>query len=216
MIVVIQCAARKASNAGHLVTADGKAVTFVAHPEIAPTDNKFYVRPDDDAGEGKSWREVLLAYNREQRGNPLGLLPGFLLYENPVYKHLVGKLGIDNVYILSAGWGLIRSDFLTPYYDITFSPSARGPNTYKRRHKGELYRDICMLPENTVGEVLFFGGKDYVRLFCTLTQKMRVTRKVFHSAAEAPDAPGCIPMKFETIKRTNWHYECANAFVESV
>ena len=74
MIVVIQCAARKSRNAGHLVTTDGKPVTFVAHPEIAPTTDKLYARPDDDAGGGKSWRDILLAYNRQPDGNPLGLL----------------------------------------------------------------------------------------------------------------------------------------------
>jgi hypothetical protein len=37
---------------------------------------------------------------------------------------LVEKFGIEKVFILSAGWGLIRADFLTPNYDITFSGSA--------------------------------------------------------------------------------------------
>ena len=181
MVVVIQCAASKASKAAHLVTADGEPVNFVAHPEIAPKDNGLYLRPDDDAGKGKSWREVLLAYNREPRCNPLGLLPAYRLYENPVYTRLVDKLGIENVYILSAGWGLIRSDFLTPYYDITFSLSARGADAYKRRRKNDRYEDLCMLGEGKEEEILFFGGKDYVPLFCELTQAVKGTRKVFHS-----------------------------------
>lgn len=214
MIVVIQCAASKAPDAGHLATADGKPVIFVAHPEIAPKHDGFYARPDDDAGEGRSWREVLLAYNREQLGNVLGLLPAFRLYQNPVYERLVDNLGTENVYILSAGWGLVRSDFLTPYYDITFSPSARGADAYKRRRKSDEYEDFCMLPEDADDDVLFFGGKDYVQLFCALSRRARGTRKVFHSAAEAPGAPGCIPVKFETRTRTNWHYECANAALD--
>ncbi len=127
MIVVIQRASRKARNAGHLVTADGQPVTFVAHPEMAPKNGKYvYARPDEDSGNGKSWRDVLLAYNRKPSSNPLALLPAFQLYENPVYELLVQRLGVQNMYILSAGWGLIRSDFVTPDYDITFSPSARG------------------------------------------------------------------------------------------
>jgi hypothetical protein len=36
----------------------------------------------------------------------------------------VDRFGLENVYVLSASWGLIRADFLTPYYDITFSSSA--------------------------------------------------------------------------------------------
>jgi hypothetical protein len=164
MIVVIQCAASKAPNAGHLVTADGKLVTFVAHPEIAPrNEDHVYARPDDDAGKRKPWREVLLAYNREPNTNPLLLLPAYRLYENPIYGSLVERLGIENVYILSAGWGLIRSDFLTPDYDITFSQSARGDDAYKRRRKDDQYEDFCMLRQDTDDEILFFGGKDTFR-----------------------------------------------------
>jgi hypothetical protein len=126
MIVVIQCAASKAHGAGHFLTPAGVPVTFVAHPKIAPVDDQhLYARPDDDCGSGKSWRDVLLDYNNAPRGNPLGLLPAYRLYENPVYERLGDKVGIANVYILSAGWGLIRADFLTPYCDITFSASAR-------------------------------------------------------------------------------------------
>lgn len=85
MIAVIQCAASKRQNAGHLVTADGKPVTFVAHPEIAPrNDGCVYARPDDDADDGKSWRNALLAYNREP-GNMLRLLAAYRLYENRIY-----------------------------------------------------------------------------------------------------------------------------------
>jgi hypothetical protein len=77
VIVLIQCAASKAVNAGHLVTADRKPVTFVAHPEIAPKDNRFYARPDDDTREGgKSWREVLLdtiGSPAEIRSGPAGI-----------------------------------------------------------------------------------------------------------------------------------------------
>ena len=61
-------------------------------------------------------------YNNNPAGNSLGLLPVYRLYANPVYERLVDKLGVANVYILSAGWGLIRADFLTPSYD---SPSVR-------------------------------------------------------------------------------------------
>ena len=47
-----------------------------------------------------------------------------------VYRELVHALGAENVFILSAGWGLLSADFLTPNYDITFSATAE---RYKRR-----------------------------------------------------------------------------------
>jgi hypothetical protein len=53
-------------------------------------------------------------YNNNPGGNPLGLVPAYRLYDNAVYQRLVDRLGIANVYILSAGWILLRADFLTP------------------------------------------------------------------------------------------------------
>jgi len=98
--------------------------------------SRVYARPDDRSDTGTLWRDVLLKYNREPDGNPLGLYPAHQLYENKAYWRLADELGVQNVYILSAGWGLIRADFLTPYYDITFSLSA---DAYKRRRKADRY-----------------------------------------------------------------------------
>lgn len=52
------------------------------------------------------------------------------------------KFGLDNVMILSAGWGLIPAQFLTPRYDITFSASAE---PYVRRRKNQAYEDFIWL-----------------------------------------------------------------------
>lgn len=65
MIVVIQCAASKRPNAGHLVTISGKLVEFVAYPELAPrSTDRVFERPDDLREDGASWRTVLLNYNQ--------------------------------------------------------------------------------------------------------------------------------------------------------
>lgn len=117
MIVVIQCAATKRSNAGYLMSADGKPMVFVAKPESAPSDSAHvYARPDDPAGNGKSWRDVLLEYNEQPGKNPLGLYPAYQLYVNRTYGRLADAFGVANVCILSAGWGLISAAFLTPYF----------------------------------------------------------------------------------------------------
>lgn len=216
MIVVIQCAASKRPNAGHFKTADGRDVIFVAHPEAAPINGALYARPDDEASAGTSWRNLVLAYNRAPGGNPLGLSQAFLLYENRVYSQLVERLSIEHVYILSAGWGLIRSDFLTPYYDITFSSSARGSDAYKRRRKVDKFLDFCMLPEHFDDEIVFFGGKDYVPRFSELTERTKSKRTVFYSGRQVAQVPGCTFVKYETATRTNWHYECASAFLRSL
>jgi hypothetical protein len=92
MIVVIQCAASKRPDAGRLVTASGKHVEFVANPHTTPPDPyRVYARPDDLSENGMSWRQVLLNYNESPDGNPLNLLPAYLLYENKVYGRLVDQ-----------------------------------------------------------------------------------------------------------------------------
>jgi hypothetical protein len=212
VIAVIQCAASKRPGAGRMQTQGGKPVLFVAQPEIAPrADDLHYARPDDDAGGGQTWRESLLRYNEKLGQNPLRLLPTRDLYERDIYRHLAKRVGDANLYILSAGWGLIPSTFLTPSYDITFSP---GADAYKRRLKRDIYRDFCMLPADGGDEVLFFGGKDYLPLFCSLTGRLGVRRTVFYNSNTAPSAPGCLLRRFRTTTRTNWHYECVSRFID--
>jgi hypothetical protein len=211
MIVVIQCAATKQPDAGCLVSASGKPVVFVARPESAPTDDtRLYARPDDFSHDRKTWRESLLEYNERSNDNPLGLYPAYRLYKNCIYGRLVEVFGVRNVYILSAGWGLIKASSLTPYYDITYSPSAEG---YKRRRKGDHYRDFCMLPKQPDDEIVFLGGKDYLPLFCALTSSVKAKRTIFYNSSQPPKAGGCTLKLFQTSTRTNWHYECAEALL---
>ena len=67
--------------------------------------------------------------------NRFGLLPAWRLYRNPTYGILAEHWGLDHLYILSAGWGLIPANFLTPNYDITFS-AAQNVQRFKRwRHR---------------------------------------------------------------------------------
>jgi len=83
---------------------------------------------------------------------------------------------------------------------------------YKRRRKGDLFRDVRMLPNDFDEPIVFFGGKDYVPLFCKLTKDAKGKRTVFYNAGRAPEAPGCSLERFVTPTRTNWHYECARKF----
>ena len=210
MIVVIQCAATKRPNAGHLCTPDGKSVMFVARPDLAPSDSsRLYAHPDDDCGTGSSWRHVLESYNTNPGTNPLGLLPAWELYCPPTYQLLMERFGIDHLYVLSAGWGLIRSDFLTPNYDVTFS-TARNVPKFKRRTPNTTFRDLRLLPPTVAEPIVFFGGKGYVPLFCKLTSAVQTQRTVFY-AGNRPSAPGCTLRSFGDAF-TNWQYQCAQAF----
>ncbi|WP_347863381.1 hypothetical protein [Planktomarina sp.] len=210
MIVIIQCAGSKVEGAATLRAGDGRAVRFVAQPELAASDGALYARPDDDSGDGVSWREKLLVYNQADGANPLGLLPASRLYKPPIYSSLAAALPASELFVLSAGWGLIRSDFLTPAYDITFSTQAKPINL---RKKSARYDDFCALDLNDDQPVVFFGGKDYLPLFCALTWGYRGERSVFYNAQIPPEAPGCRVQRFNTKRKTNWHYECAEVFL---
>jgi hypothetical protein len=86
MIVVIQCAASKRSDAGHLVTSSGEPVNFVAYPQMAPRNSgRVYARPDDISEDGTSWRQLLQRYNDKPGRNPLHLCPAYQLYQNKTY-----------------------------------------------------------------------------------------------------------------------------------
>jgi hypothetical protein len=61
--------------------------------------------------------------------------------------------------------------------------------------------------------LFFFGGKDYVPLFCALTNAAKGVRKVFYNSAQEPKAPGCMLERFDTPTKTNWHYECTKQFL---
>ena len=218
MIIVIQCAGTKRDNPGRLETSQGVPVQFVGAPEMAPPEQKYvFAHPDGIADDGKSWRDHLVAYN-SNGDNPLGLSTAFELYEPPadkdVYRCLVDTLGSENVFILSAGWGLIRADFLTSAYDITFAPEVRKRKPWRHRHRRDTYEDLCHLVESRGQEVFFVGSKSYVPLFCDLTDHLNTPRTVFFNSNVPPRAPGCALRRFETPNKRTWMYDCARAVLK--
>lgn len=83
-----------------------------------------------------------------------------------------------------------------------------------RRKKGHVYHNFCMLPERVDEAAVFFGGKDYLPLLCSLTTSLRGQKTVYFNSAKTPNVLGWALTKFETNTRTNWHYECAASTLE--
>ena len=214
MIIVIQCAGSKNPDAGHLRTQRGQKIEFVGNPEAVPSnarqDDVLYARPDDHSDTEGTWRERLCEYNAVTCNNPLSLLPAFMLYKNAAYKRLADYYGTEHLYILSAGWGLVRSDFQTPHYDITFSSDAE---KYKRRYRRDIYCDFNMLPSHTSEPVVFLGGSGYVSLFCTLTEGINSPRIVLYKSVNDLTLPRCKTKKFQTTERY-WYYKAANDLID--
>jgi len=213
MIVAIQCAATKNSHPGHLHAVDGRRVVFVARPELAPAEEGvLWARPDDPADDaGLTWRQVLSGLDDQARARA-GLLKASELYRPESYRTLVATFGPEHVYILSAGWGLVRSDCRLPTYDITFSGQA---DAYKRRRPSDIFQDFMQLPERCEGPIVFLGGKDYLPLYRKLTEKVLADKVVFRRAgagacqSERLGKWSYIP--YVTARKTNWHYDCAAA-----
>ena len=211
-VVVFPCAAAKARDAGRLRLPDGRRVSFVAKPSWAPANpSMVYRRPDDRAPDGTTFRDMLVEYNLHPGENPWGLLPAWRLYRPVVYGELAREPGIANLFILSAGWGLIKADFLTPDYDITWSANA---DRHKRRTRGDRYEDFRQLPVKDVDRVVFAGGKDYIPMFLSLTGDFDGERVVFFNSAVPPRARNARFVRFETDTKTNWHYEWARAWLD--
>ena len=212
MKIVIQCAGRKKREAGYLKSLDGRRVCFLAYPEYAPENGDIiYARPDDLSDTGRTWRDELLFYNENPGNNPLGLLPAWKLYEDSTYGELAQKYGTENLYILSAGWGLISANFLTPKYNITFSSKGE---RHVRRNAEDQYKDFSMLSMNKGEPVVFFTCGPYVKQACELTKNYKGPRHLFYNSKNLPDAPNCNLHRYKTNRRTNWHYECAKAFID--
>ena len=212
MRVVIQCAGDKRTDAGRMKTSDGREVHFVAHPDdVPPEPDLVHARPDDLSETGETWRERLLTYNANPAGNPLGLLPAYELYNNRVYQQLAGHIGTDRMFILSAGWGLIRADFLTPGYDITFR---RDGKAGAQRTSSDRFDDWIMVDEESEDPLLFLGGKSYLPFFCELTDQCRCRRIAYHNLMVPPRCERVEVRRFETNTRMNWHYGAARALID--
>jgi hypothetical protein len=69
-----------------------------------------------------------------------------------------------------------------------------------------------MLPDETEDEILFFGGKDYVALFCELTKDVKSRRTVFYSSAEPPAAPRLHAGEIRHNDQKDGHCEGATPF----
>ena len=222
MKVVISCAGSKAKNAGYMKTKteDERCVQFVGNPaKVVSREPGFcYARPDDEAREGETWRGKLVTYNKSCKDeNPFGLLPAYKLYapRNPhsdVYSKLVRVFGEDNVFILSAGWGLIKASFLTPNYDITFSGSA---DAYKRRRECDQYCDFNHLESAIDEDLLFFGGQGYLPLFCDRTWHYQGRRIVYYNSLKKPNSNDVKLVHYKPTENPyTWVYECATKVIE--
>ena len=187
------------------------AITFTNTSQ--PTHEKF---PDSLVpGSKLTWREYLTT-----RQNERTLLQAYQLYQHPAYLHLYNRFQKD-FFILSAGWGLVNSEFKLPSYDITFKESAP---VNKRRNKNlnipPLYNDFNQIADSET-DIVFIGTPDYIPLFIKLTQNLKCRKIIFWKKKDT-DQKYILPnntFKFEYYKtktNTNWQYQLAQDLCNNI
>ena len=99
MIIVISCSGSK--NGENLIYKNNEII-FVSSPN---GEDKNHFNPENQIpNENRTWRE----YVNSQENNDI--LEAYKLYKNKIYSKLYEKYK-SNLFILSAGWGIINSEF---------------------------------------------------------------------------------------------------------
>lgn len=195
--VVMVCAGRKNNS------------FFTAYPNenfVNESTNNSEHHPDAIMAKGKiSWREYLINNQNDKE-----LLEAYNLYTRQEYRSLYNRFK-ERFYILSAGWGLVKADYKLPNYDITFSMSEENRN--KRIFNDEGYKDFNQVDLNDKEDVLFFGGKAYLKLFYNLTQGLD-NRKIIFYCGVRPIIPKRVVnpsnfyfVSYESKNKRGWYYE---------
>jgi len=206
----------------------GQKVEFVANPNpdnCAKSQGFLHCHPDDiNTDTGKTWRQELQDYNeycQRTNKNPFGLYKACELYEPKRNKQIYNQLYQNfksRLFILSAGWGLVRADYLLPHYDITLKENVAICN---RRTKQRKFDDFNHLAQNIQQDdiVLFPILNDYIDLFHELTK--RLTQKKFVFAQDKPpeidawQTEAYIFKKYDR-KHTSWQYKWAEDAINGV
>ncbi|MBM4027434.1 MAG: hypothetical protein FJ280_18815 [Planctomycetes bacterium] len=216
--VVIQCAGRKFP--APTLSLPGASIQFVAAPQPMMPNSRA---PWDalPAPVNGTWIDTVRDYNNCQMALPAGvsvsgnapLTEAGSLYSPPVYGQLVQRFGPTHVYVLSAGWGLVRADDRIPIYDITFNSSAL-PMARMSPNVRSAYDSV----RRTV------DGEDDIHLF--LTPKYLLywlslfpffgTRRIILHWRKGQRLPlgwrGAVCWHDCGERRLNWHYVAAKQF----
>jgi tetratricopeptide (TPR) repeat protein len=209
LVFVICCSGSKTKD-NFIYNSNSQSVKFVASPEKAPCDGALYCRPDDKiSGTDKTWRDLVLEQNHPD------LVKAYCLYKNNVYRGL--HKTFERFYIFSAGWGIIRSDFMLPAYNITF---ANAPE-WEKRKKDMQWNDFNHLKDDAANfapgdKIMLLAGSGYIGHFCDMTKSISNKKIIIHKGPDIPESDGFEYRHYETPRRTNWFYEVAENFIQAV
>lgn len=210
MKIIISCSNRK--NGKPLKYKD-KIINFTSRKDEIDQKQESYFHPDDlIPNENISWRDLISLQEL------VDLTPAHNMYKNKIYNSLYNKFGND-LFIYSAGWGIVRADFKLPNYNITFSKGNNIP-LYAKRNFNDEFNDYNQLKEIDENErLIFIAGKDYVLPFCNLSQHLSNEIIILHSSLSVLKNNKYLSksnfhfVHYKTNLRTNWHYEFARKLI---
>jgi len=199
--VVMMCASGK--NQSYFT--DFPEITFVSTPLLDNEKN-----PDDLIDNTEmTWRDYLFVSQNDNT-----LLMAYELYIPNIYIQLHNHFG-NKLFILSAGWGLVSSEFKVPNYDITFSQTAPA-NTIRNINNNvpPLYNDYNQIDDSD-SDIIFVGTPNYIPLFISLTQNLNCRKIVYYKNNDALQYEHLNNGTFEfryynTPARQKWYYQLAH------
>ena len=189
-----------------------KGSFFTIYPDeifVNETEQNFEHHPDDlIPGKKITWREYL-----ENNQDDTNLKMAFKLYlpikYRDIYSDLYKKFK-TNFYILSAGWGLVKSEFKLPKYDISFSASGNKKRK-ENINKPPIYNDFNQLEVSCEDDIVYVGGEKYLNLFYKLTQNLPNRKIIYYNINPPPKAHNgnYIYIRYIINYNINWYYQLA-------
>jgi len=189
-----------------------KGSFFTIYPDeifVNETEQNFEHHPDDlIPGKKITWREYL-----ENNQNDINLKSAFDLYLPNKYPNIYSDLYTKfktNFYILSAGWGLVKSEFKLPKYDISFSASGNKKRK-ENINKPPIYNDFNQLEVSCEDDIVYVGGEKYLNLFYKLTQNLPNRKIIYYNINPPPNAHNgnYIYIRYIINYNINWYYQLA-------
>jgi hypothetical protein len=225
--VVIQCAGPKFPGA--TLALNNAALNFVGKPWLVPPNGRAPWDILPESGK-RTWIDSVRDYNsgngalsagdvaaRVSVMGQNGLTETGELYRRPIYRQLIHAYGIKNVFILSAGWGLIRADDKIPIYNVTFSNNAGVAHISPadRSRHGTIRNTI-----NGNNEIHLFITPQYLRYWVSLFPQSGNRRIILHWRKGQKDPhnwTGNIT-RHDCPNQRTWPYDAAAQFcsVETV
>jgi hypothetical protein len=222
MKIIIQCAGKKHPMAPSF-SFRGAPVKFFARPELfsgstapwdeVPTSSRFSWIDCVKALNGIAGAESWARFSNTGIGADEFFHTGDL-YIPKSYSNLIDRFGYKSVYILSAGWGLLRADRLIPTYDVTFTNVPKYP--WKKvtvAHRCKFDSVETHIPGNDEVHLFITGNYlDYVKRAFKLNLE---NRGVLHirSTQFQPEGFGKTVEHDCGDQSTNWHYTAVKQFL---